>query len=229
MTVPPSIVGGVREERDLERERFAVAVLRSIDLEAPPRLRARIEAERERARRPARRRRFGLGGALAGATAAAAVLVALLLPGGAGGPSVVEAAELGTRPATEPAPDPGKPKLLDASAFGLPFPDWAEKFGWNPTGRRVDEIDGRRAVTVFYEKNGREIAYTILSGDALPAPEPSAAARREGTRLRYIALDGRTIVKWERDGHTCVLSGSGVPATTLLNLAGWKGLGAVPF
>ncbi|HZC12912.1 MAG TPA: hypothetical protein VE270_02730, partial [Thermoleophilaceae bacterium] len=143
--------------------------------------------------------------------------------------TAVEAAELATRPPTEPAPEPGRPKLLDTSAFGLPYPDWAEKFGWEPTGRRVDEIDGRRAVTVFYEKNGREIGYTILSGEALPAPEPSAAATRERTPLRYVALDGRTIVKWERDGHTCILSGSGVPATTLLNLAGWKGLGAVPF
>jgi hypothetical protein len=214
---------------DLDKERFAVAALQGLELRAPLRLRERIEAERERARGPARRRRLTLGGALAGATAAAALLVVLLLPGGAGGPSVVEASELGTRPPTEPAPEPGQPKLLDASAFGLPFPDWAEKFGWEASGRRVDEIDGRRAVTVFYEKAGREIAYTIVSGDALPAPEPSAAARREGTPLRYVNLDGRTLVTWERDGRTCILSGSDVPATTLLNLAGWKGLGAVPF
>jgi hypothetical protein len=214
---------------DLDKERFAVAALQGLELRAPLRLRERIEAERERARGPARRRRLTLGGALAGATAAAALLVVLLLPGGAGGPSVVEASELGTRPPTQPAPEPGQPKLLDASAFGLPFPDWAEKFGWEASGRREDEIDGRRAVTVFYEKEGREIAYTIISGDALSAPEPSAAARREGTPLRYVRLDGRTIVTWERDGRTCILSGSDVPATTLLNLAGWKGLGAVPF
>jgi hypothetical protein len=214
---------------DLAKERFAVAALQGLELRAPLRLRERIEAERERARGPARRRRLTLGGALAGATAAAALVVVLLLPGGAGGPSVVEASELGTRPPTQPAPEPGQPKLLDASAFGLPFPDWAEKFGWEASGRRVDEIDGRRAVTVFYEKEGREIAYTIISGEALSTPEPSAAARREGTPLRYVRLDGRTIVTWERGGRTCILSGSDVPATTLLNLAGWKGLGAVPF
>jgi hypothetical protein len=214
---------------NLDKERFAVAALHAVELKAPLRLRERIEAERERARRPARRRRLTLSGALAGATAAAALIVVLLLPGGAGGPSVVEASELATRPPTEPAPEPGRPKLLDASAFGLPFPDWAEKFGWEPSGRRVDEIDGRQAVTVFYEKEGREVAYTIVSGDALGAPEPSAAAQREGTTLRYLKLDGRTIVTWERGGRTCILSGTDVPATTLLNLAGWKGLGAVPF
>jgi hypothetical protein len=214
---------------DLDRERFAVAALQALELKAPLRLRERIEAERERARGPARRRRLTLGGGLAAATAAAALILVLLLPGGAGGPGVVAAAELGVRPPTQPAPEPGEPKLLDASAFGLPFPDWAEKFGWEPSGRRVDEIDGRRAITVFYEKEGREIAYTIVSGDALPVPEPSAAARREGTPLRYLKLEGRTIVTWERGGRTCILSGSAVPATTLLNLAGWKGLGAVPF
>ncbi len=212
-----------------DKELFAVAALHGLELSAPLALRERIEAERERARRPARRRRLTLGGALAGATAAAAVIVALLLPGGAGGPSVVEAAELATRPAMAPAPAPGAPKLLDASAFGLPFPDWAKNFGWEPSGRRVDEIDGRRAVTVFYEKDGREIAYTIVSGEALPVPEPSAAATREGTPLRYVSLDGRTLVTWERDGRTCILSGDGVAATKLLDLAGWKGLGAVPF
>jgi hypothetical protein len=217
------------EQPDLDKQQYAVAALRSVELWAPPGLRTRIEAERERARKPARRRRFALGGALAGATAAAAVLVALLLPGGAGGPTVVEAAELANRPPTEPAPGPGEPKLLDASAFGLPFPDWAEKFGWEASGRRVDELDGRRAVTVFYEKDGREIAYTIISGEALPAPDPSAAATREQTPLRYVKTDGRTIVTWERNGLTCVLSGSGVPATKLLDLAAWKGLGAVPF
>jgi hypothetical protein len=214
---------------DPDRERFALEALRSVELRAPQRLRERVEQERERARRPARRRRMSLGGALAGAAAAAVLAVALLLPGGAGGPSVVEAAELAQRPATAAAPQPGPPKLLDASAFGLPFPDWAEKFGWEASGRRVDEIDGRRAVTVFYEKEGKEIAYTIVSGDALDAPDPSAAATREGTSILYVREGERTIVTWERGGRTCILSGTGVPATKLLDLAGWKGLGAVPF
>jgi hypothetical protein len=215
---------------DLGRERFAIAALQAVlEVEAPPRLRERINAERDRARGPARRRRLTVGAALAAATAAAALLVVLLLPGGAGGPSVVEAANLGTRPPTGPAPGPGRAKLLDASAFGLPFPDWAQKFGWESSGRRVDEIDGREAVTVFYEKAGREIAYTIVSGEALPPPQPSAMARREGTPLRHLSRDGRTIVTWERRGQTCVLSGADVSAATLLDLAAWKGLGAVPF
>jgi hypothetical protein len=50
---------------DLDRERFAVAALQALELKAPLRLRERIEAERERARGPARRRRLTLGGGLA--------------------------------------------------------------------------------------------------------------------------------------------------------------------
>jgi hypothetical protein len=211
------------ELRDtLARQRRAVEAVRSVDLAAPAALRTRVEAAAATApaRRPARRLAVGL--ALAGATAAVTLAVALSLPDATGGPSVVEASELSELPPTGPAPQPAAPKLLDTRAEGLPFPDWAEKFGWRATGVRRDELDGRRAVTVFYEKDGRTIAYTILSGEALDWPDPAASAMREGTRLRHVRADGRTIVTWRRDGLTCILSGAGIPATKLLDLAGWK-------
>jgi hypothetical protein len=222
----------------LERQRHALAALEAIDLKAPDALRARVEAEFERAatrRRPGLQPRLSLPRLAFGAglaTAAAALLIALLLalPGGAGGPTVVEAAELAQRPPAEPAPGAAGPGLLDADADGLPFPDWAEKFGWRATGERRDDIEGREAVTVFYEKEGRTIGYTILDGDPLDPPDASARAEREGTTLHYLRRDGgRLIVTWERDGRTCVLSGQGVPANKLLDLAGWRAMGAVPF
>jgi hypothetical protein len=37
------------------------------------------------------------------------------------------------------------------------------------------------------------------------------------------------VVTWRRQGHTCVLSGTGVDRDTLLELAAWKGQGAVSF
>ena len=40
---------------------------------------------------------------------------------------------------------------------------------------------------------------------------------------------GRTIVTWLRGGRTCVLSGNGVSAKDLREVAAWKGDGAVPF
>jgi anti-sigma factor RsiW len=219
----------------LEKQRRAVSALRSVEARAPAGLRARLEAER-RDRAPAARspgswlRRPALAGGLA-AAATFALLLAFLLPGGAGGPSVVEAAELSARPseASAPRPDPAQPKLLAAQAEGLPYPNWTQEFGWRSAGRRVDEIDGRRAVTVFYEKEGRRIGYTILSGDPLDTPENARKAVRDGTTLRSLTDDGRVIVTWLRDGRTCVLSGSGVEPDVLLDLAAWNGKGAVPF
>jgi hypothetical protein len=211
----------------LEKQRRAVAALRSVDERAPAWLRARVEPERMRRRSP-----FSLplaGGLAAGA--AFALILALVLPGGAGGPTVVEAAELAARPSAAPAPgpDPAEPKVLTARAEGLAFPSWAREFGWRATGRRVDELDGRRAVTVFYEKGGRRIGYTIISGEPIDPPDEARRAVREGTVLHGLSTDGRVIVTWLREGVTCVLSGSGVDANTLLDLAAWKGKGAVQF
>lgn len=213
----------------LEKQRRAVAALRSVDERAPAWLRARLEPEPRR-----RARRFSFSMPLAGglaAGAAFAILLALVLPGGAGGPTVVEAAELAAQPAeaAAPGPVPSEPALLDARTEGLAFPNWAEEFGWRATGRREDEIDGRRAVTVFYEKDGRRIGYTILSGDPIDAPDEATTANRDGVTLRGLSADGRVIVTWPRGGHTCVLSGTDVDAGTLLDLAAWQGKGAVEF
>jgi len=205
----------------LESQRRAVGALRSVEVRAPDDLRRRIARERA-GRRSAWLRPPALAGGLAVAAAFALVL-ALVLPGGAAAPSVVEAAELATLPSQADAPSqhPARPKLLDARAEGLPFPDWAEKFGWRAAGRRVDEVGGRRAVTVFYEKEGRRIGYTILSGDALDVPGRARPAMRERLRLHSLKDDGRLVVTWRRDGRTCVLSGAGVERDVLLDLAAW--------
>ena len=208
---------------EVERQRSAVVALRSVALAAPAGLRARVAAERDRARRPARRRRTALGGALAGAVASGALALTLASPGGPGAPTVVEASELANRPATQAAPAPGRPNWLTVDAFGLAFPDWAKGFGWRATGVRRDEIDGRDAVTVFYAKDGRRVGYTILSGDLLEVPTDAGSAIRAGTRLRYVRAFGRTVVTWPRRGYTCILSAAGVERDVLLELAAWKG------
>jgi hypothetical protein len=211
----------------LARQRIVASTTRdrAAIVSAPSSLRERVDAA-QRARDSSRRRR-----ALVPAVAALAVAVlaaVLVLPGGApGGPSVVEAAALGQRPAVEPAPRPATDKLLDRQAAGLPFPDWSQKFGWRATGARTDTLDGRRMTTVFYAKGAQRIAYTIARGAALDAPDGSDRVV-EGTRVRLVRARQPAFVTWQRRGHTCVLSGTADPGT-LRKLAGWKGKGAVEF
>ena len=157
-------------------------------------------------------------------------MLALVLPSNVpGGPTVAEGAVLAARPATAPPPAAASPTLLELAVEGVPFPHWAKKFGWKATGVRTDTVGGRRATTVFYEKAGRRIAYTIVAGDALRTPKSSTSLEREGTDLRVLTVDGRTVVTWNRLGRTCILSGGDVDVATLAKLAAWKGKGTVPF
>jgi hypothetical protein len=215
----------------LDEQHRAVALVRGAahDVEAPAGLRDRIEAQR-RQRARARRRPLLLGAGVATA-AVFALAIVLLLPSGVGGPSLAQAATLATRPPTAAAPRPlaSNPKLLSRAEEGVPFPAWLAKFGWRATGARVDTLDGREATTVFYDKKGKRIAYTIVGGDHIPVPERADEARREGVELHALTLDGREVVTWLRRGHTCVLSGAGVDRDVLLKLAAWTGKGSVPF
>jgi hypothetical protein len=234
--------GGARAELDarvagsptlraaFERQRAGAAALRSLDLEAPASLRARIATEVATRSRPVRRRRLAIGGALAGAVAAAALTAILLLPAGSGAPTVVEAARLAERPASGPvAVEPSNPKLLAADVEGVPFPNWAKEFGWRQVGIRSDRLGDRETRTVLYEHDGKRIAYTIVSGHGIAAPSDASTARRNGVTLHALGDRGRRVVTWWRDGRTCVLSGSDVDDRELLKLASWKGDGAVPF
>ena len=209
----------------LEEQRRAVATVRRTD-PAPARLRAKIDAQRLR---PVRRRRLPL---VAGACASAAALVlALILTGGGEPPSIADAAALATKPATARAPGPydESTTLLALEVEDVPYPNWSHRFGWQATGTRTDRIRGREAKTVFYEKRGRRIGYTIVTGGALRKPAAGARVVRQGTELRTLDLAGRTVVTWRRRGHTCVLSGADVGRTTLLTLGSWRGKGSVPY
>jgi hypothetical protein len=214
-----------------EQER-AVALVRQATAatEAPPGLRTRIDAER-RVRGRRGRPRFALATGLATAAAVALVLI-LILPGGAGGPSLASAAGLSARPATDPAPPPqaGQPKLLAREVGGVPFPSWRKEFGWRTTGGRADSLDGRDTRTVFYAKNGKRLGYTIVDEKALKVPAAAAPAKRNGVELKtFRTEDGRLVVTWLRNGRTCILAARAVPRNALLELASWKGNGAVPF
>jgi hypothetical protein len=209
-----------------ERERRVVGALhqaRAAD-RAPERLRARIEAARP-GRASAARRRIGYAGAVATALAVVALALVLALPSGTpGAPSVSEAAALAARgPAeTAPAPDPTHPgRRLHRSVGDVYFPNWTSRFGWSAVGARIDKLNGRTAVTVYYKWKGETIAYTIVGAPALAQP-PAQTVVLNGTELRTLALGGRLVVTWRRAGDTCVLSGTGVKAGELQTLAAWR-------
>ncbi len=224
---------------ELERQRRAVTAIRGANAEvgAPASLRRRIEEAGGRREAPSPEpstgRRWWTGWpavALAGAAAVVIAVGIVAMPGAE--PTVAEAAAVAALPATEPAPQqqPGAPALLAASFEGLSYPDWADEFGWRAVGERSDELDGRATNTVFYENaEGVRIGYTIVAGDALDSPEDSERTVVEGVELDAFSADGERAVTWLRDGHTCVLAGEGVPEETLLELAAWKGDGAVAF
>ena len=131
------------------------------------------------------------GAAMAAATAA---VVLMLTSGGPGVDDVIGAA---LRPATA---DASPREEID----GLTFPTYED---WRATGVRSDVIGGRQTRTVFYERDGRRIAYTIVAGPALDG----------GETRRLMKIDGRPAVQWTKAGHTCLVSGD-VDVATLINL-----------
>jgi hypothetical protein len=214
------------EQAERGRAMVAAAVAQT---RAPLELRERLESQRTKAAtRP--RRSWALGGSLAAGAAAIVAAIVIATGGGAAAPSVAAAAQLALRAPTAGAPavDPSHPSLLKRSIGGVTYPSWQDRFPWKASGVREDKLDGRRAMTVFYENPAHvQIGYTIVAGKALN--EPSGPSVSQGAE-RYVLLDrgARRIVTWRRGGHTCVLSGPrSVSADRLLALASWSGVDTV--
>src|SRR5829696_1594251 len=125
-------------------------------VEAPFDLRQRVDALPARVRR----RRWRPLAALAGVGAAAAVTLVLATAGGA--PTVQTVLDdAGASPAAALSPSGGP--LLPVAVEDVRFPNYEEKFGWRAVGRRNDEIDGRAVTTVFYERGGERVRYSIVA------------------------------------------------------------------
>jgi anti-sigma factor RsiW len=168
-----------------ERQCAAVRLLASCHDRAPLSLRLRVE---ELQARPRAVRRWWPAAALAFAATVAAFLV--LLAGR--GPAVEDVLAVTFRPATAPAD-------------GRPLGEWS------PTGARTDVIDGREVRTVFYDRDGRTIAYAIVAGPALS----------EHDALRTVRAGDVVAVTWTRDGRTCVIAAVGADPEALARLAVW--------
>jgi hypothetical protein len=204
----------------LDEQLRAIAVVRAAveQTAAPQALRDRIDALPVDVRR---RRRRGL--AAVAAVAAGIAALGLALPADQA-PSALAAVALGGRPATAAAPAAGEPGFLRAAVEGISFPRWT-KLGWKPTGARVDTLAGRETMTVFYEKEGKRVAYTIIGGKPLTVPSEARGARRSGKTYALLATPRGSAVTWLQDGRTCVLAGTGVPPGVLLKLASWRPAG----
>jgi anti-sigma factor RsiW len=216
----------------LDRQRRAVTATRAAASEpAPPALRARVGGRLKGRDAGRRRARLVPGLALGGAAAAmTAILLALVLTGGPGGPTVADAARLAAQPPTGPAPhrlDDSRAKL-STRVDGVVFPDLTRAYGWRQVGVRRDEVDGRAATVVYYEKGGERIGYVILAGSALPSPSGTHAVVRHGVRYETLDVNGRQAVTWERLGHTCVLTGP-TSRSELVALASWRGGGTLRY
>jgi anti-sigma factor RsiW len=246
--VEAAVAGSPELTRAFESQARAIQALRATaDVGAPARLRA--DVERRQATRGGRRARpkEAPSGApardsrwrpsprtgLIAAAVAATLAVVLLLPAALSGNLTVEdAAAFADKQPTAGAPAgvPGTPQLLREQVGGVPFPDYAAKFGWKAVGVRHDRSHGRDATTVYYRKDGRTLAYTIVSGDALGKPSDARVVQNDNTTTyRALRSDSRTVVTWERGGHTCVISAERATPSELVELADWRGMGAIPF
>jgi hypothetical protein len=228
---------------ELERQRRAVAIMRTLEsVEAPSLLRRSIqtltagEAEPASARPPSahRRRRtvplrLQAGAAVALAAAAVVAVVLALTTGGSSAPTaaptVLQASSSALRPSTQPPPAQSRhnPNLLAASAAGIAFPYWGDRFGWQTAGARTDTLAGRTVTTVFYTHRGAgRVWYSIVSGAALPVPVGGATIERHSVSFHVVRAANPTVVTWREAGHTCILTARAVDAGTLVRLATWE-------
>jgi anti-sigma factor RsiW len=206
------IAASPRLQSLLREQKAALAAVRALEDRAPESLRESIAAgrtPRSRGLRP----RVALGGlTVAGALA---VLMLLVLPDSESTlPTLAQAASIAARPPTS-----AKPAV---TAWGLEYPDLAGTAGWRAVGSRTDRIEGQTAKTVFYvndRRNERQrIAYTILSGGRVRIAHGTDTWKRKGRPWYGFTDHGRAVVAWERKGHMCVVSASGLRGRGLVEL-----------
>jgi hypothetical protein len=216
----PKLQAVVQEQRD------ALDAIDRAVVSAPTGLRTRVARADPVV---ARRARWSVP-ALASAGVVAVAVAVVLATIGSSTPTVAQAASLALRSPTAAAPAGNRGALLPRlRAAGLPFPYWEDRFGWRAAGVRTDSLSGRSATTVFYRRAGLLVGYTIVAGRALATPAGARVTVRDGTRIELFSVGGRTAVTWPRRGHTCVLSGAGVPGRVLVRLAAWRGDGTIPY
>ena len=177
---------------------------------APTDLRLAIDALSQGARRrPGRRpaRRWVLVPA-AGLLAAVAVVLALVLPGGAGAPTVAQAAALVSH--TSPGPVPAAAAPYSGDFVGVRFPGALTGGTWRLTGYRSERLDGRRLLVLSYRRGTQRLVYAVATAPLL-----------SGQRTGYTSFSqqGHTVVSWREADHSCLLTSANVSSAELLGVA----------
>jgi len=216
--------------RALEQQELVVRALRAGGPLPSPGLRATVAAE---SAAPARAPRTRWRASSPGASGLASLrgVASAFVRGLRSRPRIAAALELGTRPATAPAPPvlAARPGLLAREIDGVAFPNWARgdvtpspPLTWTPTGARSDRLNGRHADTVFYTDGRQRIAYTIIAGDPLDPPPDARQITVAGRRLWMVRDGQREVVVFTRQGHTCLLAGRVTSRHHLERLATWR-------
>jgi hypothetical protein len=201
---------------DQENSDWIVTELRraAVSERAPARLREEIDAMSRRPERARRRtRRWALVPAV-GALAAVILALVFALPGGAGGPTVAQAAVAATQGGwwSYNQPKPGDAGTAEYASFAdvrLPSDLTGDKT-WKFSGEHVETIDGHKLLDLFYVRGKRLLVYAI-------AAKPLLRGQQGG--FRSLRPGGRTVVSWQESGHSCLLISETASAATLLSLA----------
>ena len=92
--------------------------------------------------------------------------------------------------------------------------------GWRPVALRDGRVDGRTVTSVVWEKAGRRVVHSVLSGPPVGRPDGSGRTGRAGMLLYSLPGELREVVTWTEGGATAVISGADIAAGDLYDLAG---------
>ena len=117
-------------------------------------------------------------------------------------------------------PTSGPPPTVPDVGVSPGFSAYASAAGWRLTGSRRDELEGRTVETAFWERAGKRIAHSVVSGAPVGPPPDTRRTGRRGMLLRSFDRVGRTAVIWQEGDHTAVISAIGISRAALYALAG---------
>jgi hypothetical protein len=219
-----------------------VDLVRSIDVEAPPALHARVEemvaavpargrlrprsaAGRGGRRASPMRRARPLAGALATVVVVAGIIVTLTSGGSTRNTLSLRSAAAPTLlAATTAAPSRSDHSQYLKTAVGdVRFPYLEDALGWRASGARTDAVDGRAVTTVFSSRGAQRVGYAIYAGVPSTSWGGASVSSQGGTKFHILSGSGTAIISWTRSGHLCVMASHGASAEELIRLAGWGG------